>query len=454
MTDSNHLQALRQAGLALAQTLVHVRRATRVGMTTDELNDIAHTFITKHHNMRPAFKGYRGFPKSICTSINTEIAHGIPSADRVLQDGDLLNIDIGIEHKGAFVDAGMSYGVGTIKPEHRRFLVSLQQTLFNVTENVIRGNITVGDIGSAVQNDIEAAGHTVVWDLTGHGVGKSIHEPPHIPNYGHSGKGALLPIGATIAVEPIATIRGTGNISIDQRDGWTISSTDGQLAGQFEFTLRLTEEGCEVLTPWHDFLTADELAHRPNSMISSTPRVYMLHGYTDNRDSVFWPQLKQYCENLGLTVIQLQAPDSHSGDYESWAQAFNDVPMPRPQDICVGHSRGGALLRKYLTENQIPVRCLITIGTPGSHDNSPHRAESSDWLASLSDRIPLMQQLFAESIHVYSDTDHHDVPDMERTYSSYGARLVMIPDQGHFVTTELPQSVLNLFRELFPRPAD
>jgi methionyl aminopeptidase len=216
-------------------------------VSTRELDQAAERFI-RSQGGEPAFKGYRGFPGSICTSPNSMIVHGIPGAYKLAR-GDILSVDIGVVHDGWVADAARTFPVGPVTPIARKLLSTTEEALFLAVEQCRPGN-HLGDLSHAVQQHVEAAGLSVVRSLVGHGIGRSMHEDPQIPNYGEPGTGILLEEGIVLAVEPMVTA-GRHAVRVGE-DRWAIYSQDGSLAAHFEFTIAVTAEGPRILTPWHE----------------------------------------------------------------------------------------------------------------------------------------------------------------------------------------------------------
>jgi methionyl aminopeptidase len=224
-----------------------LRSKARAGVTTLDLDDAAERFI-RSQGAEPAFKGYRGFPGSICTSPNSMVVHGIPGAYK-LQRGDIISIDVGVVKDGWVADAARTFAVGPITPIASKLLDVTQQALFDAVEQCQPGK-RLGDVSHAVQATVEDAGLSVVRSLVGHGIGRSMHEEPQIPNYGDPGRGPKLEEGMVLAVEPMVNA-GRHTVRMGD-DGWSIFSQDGSLAAHFEFTVAITADGPRVLTPWHD----------------------------------------------------------------------------------------------------------------------------------------------------------------------------------------------------------
>jgi|SRR5580693_9405108 len=234
------------AGAIQAAALDLVAGKIRVGISTEELDDAVERFI-RSQGATPTFKGFRGFPGSICASPNTMIVHGIPGRYR-LQRGDILSVDIGVTLDGWVADAARTFAVGDVSPPAENLLSATEQALHAGVEQCRVGN-RMGDVGHAIQQVAERAGLSVVRSLVGHGVGKDMHEDPQVPNYGRPGKGPLLEEGMVLAIEPMTTA-GRPAVRV-AGDGWAIFSQDDSLAAHFEFTVAITAEGPRVLTPWH-----------------------------------------------------------------------------------------------------------------------------------------------------------------------------------------------------------
>ncbi len=235
------------AGAILVRTLELVQSKIRPGVTTAELDEAAEKFI-RSQDAEPAFKGYRGFPGSICASPNAMVVHGIPGRYK-LQRGDVISIDIGVIKDGWVADAARTFPVGPITPLAQKLLDVTQQSLFDAVEQCRPGN-RLGDVSHAVQTCVEAEGLAVVRTLVGHGIGRSMHEEPQIPNFGPPGRGPKLEEGMVLAVEPMTTA-GRHPVRMGD-DGWSIFSQDGSLTAHFEFTIAVTADGPRVLTPWHE----------------------------------------------------------------------------------------------------------------------------------------------------------------------------------------------------------
>jgi len=239
------IEGIREAAQLVARTLEHLGQAVRAGVTTAELDRLAETFI-RDHGGRPAFKGYRGFPASICPSIDDEVVHGIPGP-RELREGEIVGIDVGVEKDGWYGDAARTFGVGEIGAEAARLLKVSSEALDQGVAQARAGN-RVGDISHAVQAHVEAHGFTVVRALVGHGIGREMHEEPAVPNFGPAGRGPRLMAGQVLAIEPMVNVGGPEVIT--KSDGWTVATKDGRLSAHFEHTVAVGLDGPEVLSGW------------------------------------------------------------------------------------------------------------------------------------------------------------------------------------------------------------
>src|SRR5881397_2024651 len=234
------IETMAAAGRIVAETLALVGRNIRPDVTTEELDQLAESFIRSHPGAQPSFKGLYDFPATLCTSINHEIVHGIPSHKRVLHDGDIVSIDVGVWLEGLHADSAATFPVGDIKPETARLLAVTQQALAAGVAQAQAGN-HVGDIGHAVQQVAEAAGYSVVREMVGHGIGSSFHEEPQVPNFGKPKRGARLVAGMTIAIEPMVNVGGAEIRTLS--DKWTVVTADGSLSAHFEHTVAIGGNG-------------------------------------------------------------------------------------------------------------------------------------------------------------------------------------------------------------------
>jgi methionyl aminopeptidase len=243
--SEREIEAMAQAGRIVAETLALMHQSTRPGISTEALDDLAEAFIRSHPGATPSFKGLYGFPKTLCTSINEEIVHGIPSAKRVLREGNIVSVDVGVHFDGLHADSATTIPVGEISPEARRLLAVTQECLGAGIAQARAGQ-HVGDIGHAVQTVAEAAGFGVVRELVGHGIGTAFHEEPQVPNYGSPRRGPRLAEGMTIAIEPMITLGEPTTRTLG--DKWTVVTADGTLAAHFEHTVAITKNGPRILT--------------------------------------------------------------------------------------------------------------------------------------------------------------------------------------------------------------
>ena len=241
--SAKEIEQMERAGRVVVETLDLLGQHIRPGVTTEELDELAEEFI-RSQGGEPTFKGYRGYPASICTSPNAMVVHGIPGS-YVVEEGDLLSIDLGVTLDGLVADSCVTFGVGRIDPDAQRLLDVCRVALDAGIEQARAGN-HVGDISHAVQQVVEGAGFSVVRSLVGHGVGRSYHEEPQIPNFGEPGRGRPLHEGMTIAIEPMITA-GSPDVYLHD-DGWSISTEDGSLAAHFEHTVAVTADGPRILT--------------------------------------------------------------------------------------------------------------------------------------------------------------------------------------------------------------
>jgi methionyl aminopeptidase len=243
LKTDREIEIIRSNGKILARALKLVKENIRPGTRTKELNRLAEDFITGE-GAYPAFKGYRGFPSSICVSIDEEVVHGIPG-ERVLEQGQIVSVDVGVLKDGYYADAARTYPVGEIPRESRKLVEVTREALKQAIDQVKEGR-HLSDISYAIQSFVERNGFSVVRDLVGHGIGKKMHEEPQIPNFGEPGQGVMLRKGMVFAVEPMVN---AGSWEIDTReDHWTIVTRDGSLSAHFEHTMAVTENGAEILT--------------------------------------------------------------------------------------------------------------------------------------------------------------------------------------------------------------
>jgi methionyl aminopeptidase len=240
---NREIQSIREAGAVLRACLAHTAALVVPGITTIELDRAAEEFIRSHEGTTPAFKGYQGFPATLCTSVNEECVHAIPGS-RMLKEGDIISLDCGVCKDGLYTDACISVPVGKIGKQAQHLLGVTSGALKEVVR-LVRSGARVGDLSACIQTYAEERGCTPMISLTGHGVGHHLHDFPDIPNIGTPGTGPTLPAGTVIAIEPILSL-GTGRV-VQAEDGWTLKTADASLSAHFEHTILVTENGCEVL---------------------------------------------------------------------------------------------------------------------------------------------------------------------------------------------------------------
>jgi len=252
LKTKEELLIMKDAGKIVSHVLDALRDIVRPGVSTAELERVAEKYIEAGGG-KAAFKGYRPshaahpFPGAICASINREVVHGIPSDGRVLEEGDIVSVDVGVFLKGYYGDAACTYPVGAIDPNRKKLLEVTEKSLELAIAAAMKGS-TVGDIGYAVESHVLANGFSVVRDYAGHGVGKKLHEAPQVPNFGQRGRGITLQRGMTLALEPMV-MTGKEDVMLGS-DGWVVVTADGSDAAHFERTIVITDDGPEILTPW------------------------------------------------------------------------------------------------------------------------------------------------------------------------------------------------------------
>jgi methionyl aminopeptidase len=237
------ISKMQMANQIVAEALAEITANIKPGIETLELDALAEDFCLRR-KVKPAFKNYRGYPRSICISVNDEIVHGIPS-HRQLCAGDLVSIDFGVRYDGYFGDAAVTLGVGEVNQTARQLMAATEEALYAGIAQIVIGN-RLSDVSHTVQKTVEAYGFSVIRDFVGHGIGRSLHEDPQIPNYGPPGQGPVLQPGMTFAIEPMVSA-GSWEISV-MPDGWTAITKDGSLAAHYEHTVALTEKGVLILS--------------------------------------------------------------------------------------------------------------------------------------------------------------------------------------------------------------
>ncbi len=258
LKSRRELELMAEAAVINREALAAVEQAVAPGVSTAELNAIAEDAILSRGG-KPAFKGYRGFPATLCTSVNEVVVHGIPN-DRPLVEGDIVSIDIGTFFRGYAADMAKTYAVGKISEEAVRLLEATRRSLEAGIARMKPGN-RLGDVSAAIQQVVEEAGFWVVREFVGHGIGREFHEVPDVPNFGRAGTGPILRPGLVLAIEPMVAARRTRVVILD--DDWTAPTADGSLAAHFEHTVAVTPDGPWVLTAGEDPLGADAAAEQP-----------------------------------------------------------------------------------------------------------------------------------------------------------------------------------------------
>jgi len=243
LKSEREIRIIRENGRIIGLTLSYLKEKIRPGIKTIELDKFAEEFIVKR-NAIPAFKGYHGYPGNICTSINDEVVHGIPG-ERVLKEGEIISVDIGVLKNGFYADGAWTFPIGEISDQTKRLLEVTLKSLEAGISQALTGN-RLGDISYAVQSLAEKNGYSVVRDLTGHGIGRQMHEDPPVPNFGSPGTGLLLKEGMILAIEPMVNAGGYEIKTLE--DNWTVVTLDGSLSAHFEHTIAVTQDGPEILT--------------------------------------------------------------------------------------------------------------------------------------------------------------------------------------------------------------
>ena len=245
LKSAREIETMAAGGRILAATHQHIKPALVPGATTLDIDKMVESFIRSHAGATPSFKGLYGFPASACISLNEELVHGIPSAKRVLKDGDIITVDIGVYYGGFHTDSAWTYAVGNISDEAKRLMQVTEASLWAAIDQCVLGN-HIGDLGAACEAVVTKAGYTVVRDLVGHGVGAVMHEDPQVPNHGKPKRGPRLQAGMTLAIEPMVNVGAAATKTLG--DKWTIVTLDGSLSAHFEHTVAITPEGPRVLT--------------------------------------------------------------------------------------------------------------------------------------------------------------------------------------------------------------
>ncbi len=238
------IELLRKSNLLVSKTLAEVARWIAPGVTTEKLDQVAETFI-RDHGAVPGFLGFHGYPKTLCTSVNSEVVHGIPSPKVILREGDMVSVDCGVKMNGYYGDSAYSFEVGEVSAEVRRLMKITYESLFKGIEQAVEGK-RVGDIGYAVQQHAESNGYSVVREMVGHGLGSQMHEPPEVPNYGRRGSGPKLKKGMVVCIEPMINM---GKRTIRQEsDGWTIRTADLKPSAHYELAVAIDRGQADLLS--------------------------------------------------------------------------------------------------------------------------------------------------------------------------------------------------------------
>jgi methionyl aminopeptidase len=244
LKSDEEIELLRLSNQIVAKTLAEMAKIIAPGISTEQLNKVADEFIRDNGGV-PGFLGYHGFPKSICTSVNEQVVHGIPSEKVILEDGDIVSVDCGVFMNGFHGDSAYTFCVGNVKSEIVDLLRTTKESLYKGIEQAEEGK-RLGDLGSAIQNHCENRGYSVVREMIGHGVGRNLHESPEVPNYGRRGNGIMLKSGMTIAIEPMINL-GTRNL-VFEKDGWTTRTLDRKVSAHFEHSVAIRRGKADILS--------------------------------------------------------------------------------------------------------------------------------------------------------------------------------------------------------------
>lgn len=243
--SSSEQEAMRQGGKILARILIELKKATNPGIKRVELDKLARRLCLKYH-VKPSFLGYTGYPSAVCVSINQEVVHGLPD-EKTINEGDLVSLDMGVEYAGFHTDSALSFVCGKVRDERAEKMIKTTEHCFYSAVDLIKNGVHLGDISAKIQEIAEADGYGVIRMLVGHGIGKEVHEDPHVPNWGTRGNGPVLETGMMIAIEPMITESGCYDVILSD-DKWTYETKDGSRASHYEHTVLVTDEGCEILT--------------------------------------------------------------------------------------------------------------------------------------------------------------------------------------------------------------
>jgi len=243
----SEIEKIRESSLIVSKTLAEVGKAVKPGITTQELDKIAENYIIAQ-GAKPAFKGYKGFPATLCISVNAQVVHGIPGKT-ILKEGDVVSVDCGVVKDHFYGDSAYTFKVGNISPEVNQLLKVTKESLYKGIEAAIEGN-RLGDVSAAVEEHAEKYNYGVVRELVGHGIGRNLHEGPDVPNYGKKGNGLKLQRGLVIAIEPMINMG--SRAVIQEKDGWTITAKDGRPSAHFEHTIAINKGKADILTSFND----------------------------------------------------------------------------------------------------------------------------------------------------------------------------------------------------------
>jgi methionyl aminopeptidase len=258
LKSAREIELMRRGGRVLAGLIDHLRATVKGGMSTLEIDEDVEAFIAAA-GARPAFKGYRGFPATVCVSINEEVVHGIPSAHRRLKEGDIVGLDLGCIVEGYYADCAFTMAIGEVPAAVQRLLDVTRESLDHAIAQC-RPDRRLGDVSHAVQAHVERHGFGIVRAFVGHGIGRALHEEPQVPNFGEAGRGVQLRAGMVLAIEPMVTMGGPDVRILE--DGWTAVTQDGSLAAHFEHTIAVTEDGPDVLTSEGAYAAPSEASPR------------------------------------------------------------------------------------------------------------------------------------------------------------------------------------------------
>ncbi|MHC1708204.1 MAG: type I methionyl aminopeptidase [Bacteroidales bacterium] len=264
LKTEQEIELIRTSSLLVGKTLAEVARHLKPGIKTRDLDKVAETFI-RDHKAVPAFKGYRGFPASLCISVNEEVVHGIPG-DRIIKEGDIVSVDCGVLMNGYYGDSAYTFGIGNVKDSHLQLMRVTRESLYKGISKALSGN-RVGDIGHAIQQYVEGFNYSVVRVLVGHGLGKNLHEEPEVPNFGHKGEGIMLREGMVICIEPMINYGKKG--VVQESDGWTIRTKDRLPSAHYEHAIVVRKDKPEVLSCFNEIEQVIENINKDHLWLSN-----------------------------------------------------------------------------------------------------------------------------------------------------------------------------------------